>query len=57
MNIKTIFILLVLAIIIFMSLKSLWKYLKGEKSCGCSGNSCCSGKAYKNSKGNCIFKN
>ncbi|MDY4012006.1 MAG: hypothetical protein SOY60_10150 [Fusobacterium gastrosuis] len=37
MNIKTIIILLVLAIIIVKSLKSLWKHLKGESSCACNG--------------------
>ncbi len=40
MNVKTIIILVILAIIIFYSLKSLWKHLKGDSSCGCGSGTC-----------------
>lgn len=42
MNVKTIVILVVLAVIIAGALKSLWKHLKGEQGCGCGGS--CSSK-------------
>lgn len=50
MNIKTIIILVILAIIVFYSLKSLWKHLKGESSCACSG---CSKKDEKDTSKGC----
>lgn len=38
MNIKTILILAVLAVILLGAFKALWKHLKGEGSCSCGGN-------------------
>lgn len=52
MNSKTIIILLILAVILFISFKSLWKYLKGG-TCGCGTDTRCS---KKDKNGNCILK-
>ncbi|MDU1910864.1 FeoB-associated Cys-rich membrane protein [Fusobacterium sp.] len=40
---KTIILIIIVAIIIFYSLKSVYKMLKGESGCGC-GSSGCKGK-------------
>lgn len=50
MNIKTVIIIIILAIIVFLSLRSLWRHLKGDSSCGCGG---CSKKGEKDSLNGC----
>lgn len=57
MNVKTVVVLLIVALVVFFSLKSLWKYLKGEKGCGCAGGSCCGGGSHhEHGAGGCSCK-